>query len=95
MLRRRKVQPFEAFYVGDVADLGECYCVLSEMYSLPASYFQPALQAFEGHPGVPDDSETYLVAQNNDSRIGRLSDADRALLLDKISGFWTRRIPDA
>jgi len=94
LLRRGKLQPFEAFYLGDTPEIGESYCVLSEIYALPASYFQPIMQSFEAHPQAPDDAQDYLMATKNDSRIGRLIESGLALLLDKFNAYWTRRLPE-
>jgi hypothetical protein len=93
LLRRRSLEPYEALYVGPVAEFGETYCVLSEMYPLPARYFRPSIRSFEGHPSAGSDEQQYLVPTVNDTRIGRIDDSVLRLLHDKLNAHWTRRVP--
>jgi len=93
LLKRGQLEPFEALYVGDVPDLGEAYCVLSEMYPLPAAYLRPTIRSFEDHPLAGIDQQQYLVATMNDTRIGRLPETVLELLHDKLNAYWTRRLP--
>lgn len=94
LLRRRSLEPYEALYVGPVAEFEETYCVLSEMYPLPAAYFRPSIRSFAGHPSADSDEQQYLVPTVNDTRIGRLDDSVLRLLHDKLNAYWTRRVPD-
>jgi hypothetical protein len=91
LLKRRRIEPFEALYVGQIDEFGEAYCVLSEMYPLPAEYFEPVIRGFVDPSG---NDQQYLVATENDTRVGRLESSDLALLRDKLNAYWTRRIPD-
>jgi hypothetical protein len=93
LLRRGQLQPFEAYYLGDVPELGESYTLLSEAYALPANFFGPTLKSFEGHPSADDDTPHYLVASKNDSRLVRLGEGQLELLWDKLNAFWTRKLP--
>jgi hypothetical protein len=94
LLKRKTVEPYEALYVGPVGEFGESYCVLSEMYPLPAAYFRPSIRSFEGHPSAGSDEQNYLVPTVNDTRIGRIDDSVLQLLHDKLNAHWTRRLPD-
>ncbi len=88
--RANRVDPSEVMYVDrDVPGVGEGYCLLSEMYSLPASYFAPDLQSFASHPEA-EPGARYLVATRRNSRAGRISDEQVELLGWKMAKFWPR-----
>jgi hypothetical protein len=92
ILRRNDLQPYEVIYIGHCGGLGEVFATLSELYYLPTSYFAPQLEEFNGHPQA-QQGDRYLIATNADSRIGRLDNNQVEKLKDKISAYWSRRLP--
>lgn len=92
VLRRDDLTPYEVIYLGNCGHLGEVFATLSEMYYLPSGYFQIQLEEFGGHPEA-QQGERYLIATNDDSRVGRLEVEQVERLKDKISAYWSRRLP--
>ncbi len=91
-IRRDRHEPVEYLYVPDAGRFGECFCLLSEAYYLPATIFRPRLAEFEHAHAEP--GRRHLEATARAGRVGRL-DAERLeLLRDKWTGFWTRRVAD-
>jgi hypothetical protein len=90
LLRREQINPAEAMFVGPVPSIGDAFCVLSEMYWLPATWFDPELISYE-HPDAEEGSR-YLTARRNGGRLGRLEDERVHLLHQKMRAFWTRFI---
>lgn len=82
-------QPYEVLYLGEVADFGEAYVSLSETALIPASLFQPVLQAIT-LPGEAEPSNCLVPTVNGD-RVATLTASHLELLLDKMMTFWTRR----
>lgn len=91
LLRREEVNPAEAIFVGDVPGIGEAYCLLSEIYWLPARWFDPELVSFDGHPDAEEGTK-YLTARSGGTRLGRLEDERVSILHQKMRAFWTRSI---
>jgi hypothetical protein len=83
-----KVQPYEAFYLGELPGFGECFVLLSDVLTVPASYFHVTLREVEQEGQV----QMSLFASANGERLGRLDAAHRELLHDKWNALWTRRL---
>jgi hypothetical protein len=93
LLRRKKVDPFEALYLGEVGTVGESFSLLTQPYFLPASYFGPYFQDFAGNKFIPEGGPSkFLVAGANGERIGALDAEDLELMRDKIVAFYSRRV---
>jgi hypothetical protein len=93
MARSAELLPPEVVYVApEVAGVGEGFCLLSEMYSLPAGYFDPRLREFE-HPEA-EPGKAHLEATAHGNRLGRLGTAEVDLLQSKMVAFWPRRIAE-
>jgi hypothetical protein len=84
-----KLAPYEALYVGNVADLGESYILLSDPYYLPASYFALSFENYSNHPEA-EPGARYVTPQANDTRLGRLDEGQVELLRRKLIAFWAR-----
>lgn len=91
-LRRQadRLGPFEALYVGEVADLGECLLLLSDPYYLPAAYFELGLEGHAGHPEADPVNAMYATPGAHDARIGRLDERQLELLRSKMLAYWAR-----
>jgi hypothetical protein len=83
--RSRKLNPAEVIYVGDCPTFGEAFCLLSEMFSVPAEYFKPCIQVFDREDADPGG---HLTATQNDTRLGRLDTEDLRLFRRKIAYFY-------
>lgn len=83
-----QLKPFDAHYLGYVADLGESYVVLSGPYHLPADYFGVEARSF---PNL-EEGEKRLAITRHDTRIGRLSDESLSLFRMKWNAYWTRAV---
>ena len=94
LLRREQINPAEAMFVGDVPGIGEAFCLLSELYWLPASLFDPTLVPYDDHPDAERGSK-YLTAHGGGTRLGRLEDERISLLHQKMRAFWTRSVEEA
>jgi hypothetical protein len=92
ILRRDSITPYEVLYIGQCGHLGEVFATLSEVYYLPASFFQPQLAEFSGHEQAQLE-DRYLIATKGDSRIGRLDSEQVEKLKSKMMLYWTRRQP--
>lgn len=79
-------------YVGEVTGVGEAFGLLSEMYYLPARYFDLTLEHFPGNVEAESDSR-HLVAGRHGNRVGRLDEIGVDLLRRKISVMYTRGDP--
>ena len=90
--RRLAVAPAEVVYVGDVTGVGEAFGVLSELYYLPASFFDLMLDSFPEHPEAEVDAR-HLVARRHGNRLSRLDDVGVDLLRRKLSVWFTRGDP--
>ena len=93
LLRREQINPPEAMFVGSVPSIGDAFCLLSEMYWLPARWFDPELISYDDHPDAEEGSR-YLTARHNGDRLGRLEDERVHLLHQKMRAFWTRLIQE-
>ena len=91
LLRREQINPAEAMFVGTVPGIGDAFFLLSEIYWLPATWFDPELLLYEEHPDAEEGSR-YLTARRNGDRLGRLEDERIDLLHQKMRAFWTRSI---
>jgi hypothetical protein len=91
LLRREEINPPEAVFVGDVPGIGNAFCLLSEMYWLPARWFDPELVSYDDHPDA-EEGTRYLTAHSGGTRLGRLEDERLSLLHQKMRAFWTRFI---
>jgi hypothetical protein len=90
LLKKEELVPSEGLFVGtDVAGIQEAYGLLSEIYTLPATYFAPQLQFHPGDQGADDDGP-HLVATANGDRVGRLEDERLQLLREKLILFFFR-----
>jgi hypothetical protein len=89
---RNNVGPFEALYLGEIADFGESCILLSDPYYIPSDYFLPTFEDFGGHADAAE-GDRYIAAQLHDSRVGRLDEAQLILLRRKMAAFWTRMEP--
>lgn len=92
LVRRNELQPYEAFYLGDVPDVGEAYVLVSDVYAVPAAHFGVSISAFP----EPPEGETpgdYLQAGDRDMRVARPTPGQLELLRSKWNAHWTRRLP--
>lgn len=80
------LNPARIFHVGLVEGLGDVFCNLTEIYSLPAEYFLPELREFT----IGDAIEHMLVATENDNRLGQVDEDQLDLLRRKLMTFMTR-----
>jgi hypothetical protein len=92
VLRKNVLQPYDVFYLGNCGALGESFTIMSEAYPLAAGFFAPEIREWSGHPEVEEPANC-LTLTKNDTRIGRLEDAELDLLHTKLNAFWTRRLP--
>ncbi len=92
-MNRNNLGPYEALYLGDTADLGECCILLSDPYYIPSSYFLPTFGDYSNHPEGAEGAR-YTTIQLHDSRLGRLDEAQLILLRRKMAAFWTRQVPE-
>jgi hypothetical protein len=60
LLRREQINPAEAMFIGSVPSIGDAFCLLSEMYWLPARWFDPELISYDEHPDAEEGSR-YLT----------------------------------
>lgn len=94
-LRNLEISPPEAVYVGTPSGTDEeTYASLSEVYTLPASYFDPRIESFEGHE-AEDPSESnhdHVVPGATDCRIGTLDADQRNAMREKMRAFWLGQI---
>lgn len=90
VVRANELEPYEAFYIGDVPGLADSFVMISEVFSLPAKFFEPELVDYSGHEGVEPDEPPRLTATKNDGRIVRLDERQIDMLHRKIQAFWTR-----
>lgn len=91
-LRRDLLNPSEVLYIPDAGRFGESYCILSEVYYLPAGAFGLRLVSFD-HPDAEEGS-LHLEATVNGGRVGRLEVERVDLLKRKWIGYWTRLVYD-
>jgi hypothetical protein len=89
---RNNPGPFEALYLGDIANLGECCVLLSDPYYIPSTYFIPTFGDYSDHPEGAEGAR-YTTIQLHDSRLGRLDETQLILLRRKMAAFWTRLDP--
>jgi hypothetical protein len=89
---RNNLGPFEALYLGDIANFGESCILLSDPYYIPSAYFLPTFSDYGGHPEATEGAR-YITAQLHGSRVGRLDEAQLILLRRKMAAFWTRLEP--
>ncbi len=87
-LRREELNPAGALFVGEVPEVGDSMVSLAEVSGVPISYFRPRLIRPESLP--EDSNDMYLVADDNDSRIGTLEEPRRELLRAKLAAYWAR-----
>jgi hypothetical protein len=87
LLRQHQINPPEAVYLDEV-DGEEVVAFLGEAFWLPAGYFFLELQDFSGCEGIGGDTMR-VVARRNASRLCGMSEAERLLLHDKMTVFWT------
>ncbi|WP_344829351.1 hypothetical protein [Actinocorallia longicatena] len=87
---RQKLQPFEALFVGEVADLGESFILLSDPYFLPASYFGLEFINYKDHPEADPEIADYVTPVLRDSRVECLDEGQISLLRQKMAAFWAR-----
>jgi hypothetical protein len=92
VLRAAQLTPYEVMYLGECGEFGESFIVLSEVYSLPIEFFSPTVRAWEEHPAAIE-GDAYLTPEKNGDRVGRLNEQQVALLLNKMTAYWTRRLP--
>jgi hypothetical protein len=86
---RSKLGPYEALYLGDVADYGESFILLSDSYYLPAAYFALGFEDYSDHAqGGPD--ARYVTLSLHDTRLGCLDTEQVELLRRKLIAFWAR-----
>lgn len=90
-LRAGRLGPYEALYLNEPSPLGESFLLLDDVYSLPASYLALKLRAHPSHPESESPEALYTTPTVNDSRIGRLDEAQLDLLHKKMIAFWTRQ----
>lgn len=90
LVRAPRLNPPEPIYLGGpVPGVGaEAFGLLSEIYYLPAGFFQPALKQHE-HPEAKPGL-AHLVATAHQKRTGRLEAEHLDLLRRKIAAFWPR-----
>lgn len=89
LLREHQVNPPEGVYLDDIGVGQETTALLGEAYQLPASYFSVSIQDFHGTPGL-EPHAVRLVANRNADRLCSMTTAERLLLHDKMTVFWTR-----
>jgi hypothetical protein len=93
LARKRELAPAEVVYVGrDVPGVGEAFGLLSEMYSLPAGYFDLELRTSDHADAEP--GKRLAHARSHGTRLGRLSTQDVELLGLKMAAFWPRLTTD-
>ena len=90
---QENLAPFEVLYLSNVARFGESFILFSDPYYVPSAYFQPAFREYADHMEAEGDAR-YITAQDHDSRIGRLDDAQLTLMRQKMSAFWSRVTED-
>lgn len=90
VLRRDDLQPPEVMYLGEMPGGWEAYVGLSEMYTMPAAFFEPRLEVFAGDPRADAEDPNHLVLDAHDRRLGRLSGERLRCLYDKMALFWMR-----
>lgn len=83
---RGKLKPYEAMYLGEVSDLGECYFVVSDPKLIPAGYFDLTVTDL-GH------GDLRATPRYGGARLGKLCDDDVHLLRLKWAVYWTRMLP--
>jgi hypothetical protein len=92
---KNELGPYNAMYLGDVPEVGESYVMLTEPYTVPATFLQPELRLFTAAEiGDPDD-ETRIVPTVGDTRVGRLTQDGIILFVRKWIAQWTRLKTDA
>jgi len=88
LLRRNEVRPYEAFWLGACPlPIGEAFAQLSEVFSVPAEYFEPVLKP----SGLINDvgrEELRFGFGANDSRVGTIEDQRLALFSAKWTSYW-------
>jgi hypothetical protein len=85
----RLIFPEAVFIEGSHID-EDCVVLLSEMYSLPASYLGIEMREFAAQA---DEDPLRAVATRNAERICTMSEEERKLLRAKMIMFWTRLKP--
>lgn len=87
---RAKVPPFEAMYLGEVAEFGEAFILLTDPYFLPSRYFSLAFVNYRDHVAADPQVSDYITPRSADSRVGRIDEEQIDLLRRKMMAFWTR-----
>jgi hypothetical protein len=86
---RSRLAPYEALHLGDIADYGESFILLSDSYYLPAAYFALGFEDYSNHAqGRPD--ARYVTPSLHDTRLGCLNTEQVELLRRKLLAFWAR-----
>jgi hypothetical protein len=86
---RTRLPPYEALHLGDIADLGESFILLSDPYYLPAAYFALSFEDYSQHPQAGPDAR-YITPSLHDTRLGCLDAEQVELLRRKLIAFWAR-----
>lgn len=85
--------PLDALYLGEIGQYGACFVAMNDICCVPAGYLGLDFHTYTGHSDVRD-GERLVTAGQNDSRIGRIDEAQLELLRRKFIGYWTRINPE-
>jgi hypothetical protein len=95
-VRNLNPNPPEPVYVGEVPGFeGDYFAALSEVYDLPAAYFDPELKDRTGDLQLePDDPDPWrLMIRDHDTRVGSLADDLLKSMRRKMILYWTGKDP--
>jgi len=94
LLRTQAISPPEIVYLESVGgDGGEGAALLSEVYTLPAPFFDLEILDWSGHDGCDLEDPHHATARLNSARTVTMTLDERALLHKKMNVFWTGQWP--
>ncbi len=93
-LRRGQLNPPDAIYIDDPGNGEPSVSLLSEAFTLPATYFNLTVADFTGIPGSDPEDPHHAVARSHGERARTMTEGERELLHYKMSAFWTGTVPE-
>lgn len=88
--RRWRVDPSQVAFLGELPDIGEGYANFSEVYALPAEFFDLTLEVPHEAPCEP----ARLRLRSDDVRIASLTSDAAQLVRLKLAKYWARLQPN-
>lgn len=93
-LRGGWLSPPDAVYIDDPGNGEPAIALLSEAFTIPATYFNLTVADFAGIAGSDPEDPHHAVARSHGDRARTMTEVERQLLHYKMSAFWTGTVPE-